>query len=247
MTHRLLPALGLAVAVCVIAGCGGSSGGGRAAGTSAPTSASTSVSTSVSTSPAPADPSTQLAAIARKAAGASYSASYAVTSSASGAPRRVEVAVTPTASRIVLAVGTGRVLYLSNPRGQYACRLPATGAPACYRLGATGQRLVGVLDPGIAHLFADYPRALASGAGGYDVAPAPPVTTAAGSSACYAVSGGPSPAAGSVSAGTYCWSRAGVLTSATFASGQLRLTTVGPPPPASELTPPASPTPLPTP
>jgi hypothetical protein len=244
MTRRSFAIVAALVAGgCCVAGCGGSSDGGRAAGTSA----STSAPTSVSPSPSAADPSDQLAAIARKAAGASYSAGYAVTSSASDAPRRVDVAVTPRASRIVLTVGTERVLYLSNPRGQYACRLPATGTPACYRLGASGHPLAGVLDPGIAHLFADYPRALASGAGGYDVEPAPPVTTAAGSSACYAVSGGPSPGAGSVSAGTYCWSAAGVLTSATFASGRLRLTTLGPPPPASELTPPASPTPLPTP
>jgi hypothetical protein len=230
------------VLIGALAGCGGSSGG--SASTASPSPSSSTAVAPASTEPN--DAATRLAAAARAARHAAYSATYAVRSSAAGAPSRVDVAVTPTATRVVLRLGSKRVIYLTNPRAQYACELPAGAQATCYLLGGSGQRLPGALDPGIGHLFADYPRTLAARTRDYRVTSVPPVAGGIRSSSCFDVSGRSASAARAVTDGTYCWSPAGELTAAVFPSGRLTLTRLGAAPNASELTPPASPTPLPS-
>lgn len=227
----------------LLAGCSGSpSPAARATGAASETSVAT-----PSASPRP-DAAARLIAVARVAARASYGATYALRTDVTGAaPSVVVVGIARPAARVALSGHGATALFIINRRGRFACERDR-GRTACYRLADRGGRLPTYLDPGVEHVFLDYPHALAAWPGDYRVRGAPPTTAAPGVPAgdCFVVTARHRHPHGSVASGTYCYAPDGVLTAALFRSGRLVLTKVGGPPPVAAVTPPASATPLPT-
>ena len=228
----------VALTLFALAGCGGS--GTPRAGTS-----STPPASSPSPSPTPS-PSAELSALARKGAGASYSATYRLQSSSSGAAT-VQVYRSPTALRLDIVSGGSRAVLVENVHGRYSCRIGG-GERVCFRVADPGKALPPEFDPGLQRVFTTYLADLAANAEQYDVSPAA-ATDGSGvpSGQCFAVKAGSESATQDKAiTGSYCLSDQGVVTKVSFPSGTLTLQKTGAAPTSEQLHPPVSPTPLPS-
>jgi hypothetical protein len=190
----------------------------------------------------------QLAHLAKVGASARFTASYLLSAPGAAGPDRVTVYRSAAGIRVDITTAQGTSLAIVTPTGAYSCEI-AGGKTACYVAAGAGGTLPGYLDPGLEHVFGSYLVALSSpGSGGYRVSGAG--ATAASASRppgrCFRVSGGPGGAAG-VAAGLYCLAADGVPTLVRYPPGELELISLSSPPAATELVPPASPTPLPSP
>lgn len=220
-----------ALAAAALAGCAHTS-----SGPPLPT-----ISTASPTPSATPSAGTALAALARAGAAASYTATYRLLPSSSGAPAELRVAHTPTALRLdVITAGADAVL-IENVHGDYSCRLGA-GAPVCLEVAGPRGALPATFDPGLEGVFGSYLAALGGGQpSGVTAAGTTPASARVPAGRCFAV-----PAGGTPAAGTYCLSAAGIPVQVTFAAGgSLHATAVGPAPSNATLHPPVSPTPLP--
>lgn len=236
---RVLAVLPVVAAVGLLAvGCGS----GGSGGTPKPSASATAAD--------------ELAQLAAKTNRIDYTATYALTPK-SGAPATVVFAHRTGKFRLDVTTSGSTDSLLSGPTGDsvIACRVAAT-TKVCYSAQSGDPRISTILDAGVNSLLTTGAAQLAATASSYHVerAGTTPRETGVPAGTCFQVAGpsssaSPSPsAAGTVASGTYCFATDGVLTKAEFTSGTLVLTKLDHAEPAdSVFTPPATPTPLPSP
>lgn len=203
---------------------------------------------SVAPSPSTAPPTEQLAALAAKARGLTYTGVYSLTGKLSGStPARVTVGIATRAYEISILRGGHRSLFISNPYGIYSCGLVGSRG-TCYQVGRAGAQPPQVFDPVLQHVFVDYPAALSKHISGYAVraAASTPHRGSVPAARCFAVRATASAPKPAVTDGTYCLSDKGLFVSITYASGKLQLVNTGPAPSSDSVKPPVPLTPLPT-
>lgn len=235
---RVLAVLPVVAAVALLAAGCGSGGSG---GTPSPSASATAAD--------------ELAQLAAKTNRIDYTATYALTPK-SGAPATVVFAHRTGKFRLDVTTSGTTDSLLSGQTGDsvIACRVDGA-TKVCYAAQSGDPRISTILDAGVNSLLTTGAAQLAATAGSYRVERAG--TTARGvgvpAGTCFRVeaptpSPSPSPAPGAVASGTYCFATDGALTKAEFASGTLVLTKLDRAEPAdSVFTPPAAPTPLPSP
>lgn len=202
---------------------------------------------------APSSPAAAAAALATRAhlgAGLSFTATYAV----SGTATTVRVWVTPAVYRVEVSQGANTAALYGSAVGTAACP-EQTGLPTvCYVVAGPGKAVPARFDAGIEHVFRRDLTALAAGARGFTVSeeqPAAAVTAVAPDARCFTVAPTPGLPAltegltGFVDPGTYCLSAAGLPVQLRFASGTLTLVSHGGAPQEVALRLPVPPQPLP--
>jgi hypothetical protein len=185
-----------------------------------------------------------LSRVAATAASLSYSATYTFFEAADRQSATVQVWRSPPSLRVdVVEHGTTATLIVGDD-ATYSCSMTGTRR-ACLRVAAAGQPLPAPFNVAPVNLFTVYVRQLAARTVDYDVvaATAPSPTTR-----CFAVTPKTTAAAPQVPKGTYCFSADGVLSAATYPSGNtitLQSQQAATPAPA-QFSPYAKPTPLPS-
>lgn len=223
--------------------------------------------TSDSTEPAPI-PATgetvsaaqqQLAALARKAAAASYDATYDFDAKVTGGKGAIRIVAMPPSYRVDVISGGNTAQFFDTTDGVVSCAVKRGQPTTCLLVATQGQPVPEVFDPGVQHLFTTGPAALSSNPEGYDVRSlpdAPPAGDVPGGK-CFHVErladlqtvspGTVTPAGEGFETGDYCFDEtSGVLVSAKVTSGTLTLAKLGPKPTAKDFEPPAKPVPLPS-
>jgi len=194
-----------------------------------------------------------LSRISATAAAATYSASYSFFEATDNQTATVQVWRNPPSLRVdVTAHGTTATLIVGDA-ATYSCSMTSAHR-ACLLVAKAGEPLPAPFNVAPANLFSVYVRQLATRTGDYVVsASAPPSPTTAaplttGDVSCFAVTPKAQAAQPQVPAGTYCFFRDGVLASVRYPSGntvslQSRQAAT---PPATQFSPYAKPTPLPS-
>jgi hypothetical protein len=185
------------------------------------------------------DPAAQLSDFrSRAAAGteASYTATYALTQGDARGNATVTVAHTPTDLRLDIATKSGVTTSITTPSGTVACQSEAKAAATCLQVATAGKEPPASLNPGLRGVFTTTLDKLGQGFGTVEILGAP-----ANSSAdvlCGRVTGN------DVTNGLYCLLPTGVIDSANFPSGSLKLNEQGSAPTPATFEPPATPQPL---
>ena len=191
----------------------------------------------------------QLSDLAAGAATASYSASYEFREASTNATATVNVWRAPPALRVDIIVSGTTASLIVGSTATYSCS-STTKAKSCLTVATANQPLPAPFDVAPANLFTADVQQLATAIRDYDVTTAP-AASASGqvpAATCWKVT----PAAGvtdaKVPAGTYCFAASGLLTAATYPSGNtIRLVSAQTTTPApTQFSPYAKPTPLPT-
>lgn len=202
-------------------------------------------------------PADVLSHVAANAAAATYTATYSFRQASSGAMATVQVWRSQPSLRVdVIANGTTATLIVGSD-ATYACSMTGTRR-SCLLVAAAGQPLPAPFSVAPANLFTVDVRQLAIRTIDYDVKVASTLTPTPASSTqpfpftaapqCFAVTPRPTAAAPQVPQGTYCFAPDGILTAASYPSGNtIALTSAQVTTPApGEFTPYAKPTPLPS-
>lgn len=195
-------------------------------------------------------PADALAGLAGKGAAATYSATYSFHQASPDTTASVQVWRAEPSLRVDVVSGGTTATLLITTTGSYSCSI--TGAKrSCLLVAAAGQPVPKPFDVAPVNLFTADLRALATDTAAYDVRAAAPLPAqdAVPASQCFEVqpraTGTPATA---VPAGRYCFIAAGLLSAATYPSGNtVRMTgyqTATPAP--DQFTPYAKPTPLPS-
>lgn len=224
-----------------LAGCSGSS--------SAPTPTTTSPSTTPTTAPsATPSPAQALQQLARAAASASYRATYAAHQRHPAGNAVWKVWRTPALLRVDVITRHVTSTLIVTPRASFSCRA-ARHRKTCFRVAGAGKPVTDPLQLLAQKLFSTDLAYLAGHASAFTVTAAPALSgsPAVPASACFAVRPKAGTARPRVERATYCFTPTGVLTRATYPSGNylrlLHLSTGRPP--RAAFVPYASPTPLP--
>jgi hypothetical protein len=229
----------LAMTVLAAAGCD-SGGGPKPSGT--PTTAP------ATTTPPPPTPTEALRTLAQAGTKVAYRATY--TARQKGRPHKAKWIVwhTPTRLRVDVVTGNKYATLITTPAAAYACG-KAHRDRTCFRVAKGDEAIPPVLRLDAQELFSKGLAALAQRAGAYRISTAPvdEAPTERSGLSCFRVRPGPDAPKRGVSAGTYCFVRAGVLASVTYPSGNtVELDTVAMRTPERKAFKPyASPTPLP--
>lgn len=215
-------------------------------------SATVDVAPNPTNDPAQAKP---LAALAAKAAAASYDATYDFNTQSTKGLLRIFAA--PPNYRVDVAVGPQTAQFYRIHLGTVSCGLRPDKPASCALVAAPGAPVPAVFDPGVQRLFADGLDALAKDPAGYAIAGLTDSSAAPGVPAgkCFhverladlkAVSPGVVPAPGKgFESGDYCFDPAsGVLTAVRVATGTLTLTKAPTKPTDADFIPPAVAQPL---
>lgn len=215
-----------------LAACGGSSSGG---GTKHPSRS----------------PAETLAQLATAGIGTAYAATYDFHDAAKNQTATVKVWSNQPALRVDVIVGTTTASLIVGSSATYSCAITAKGK-SCLTVATAGQPLPAPFTAAPTTLFTADLQQLSTAISDYTVTSAPG-TAASGSvpsATCFDVTprASASPAATQVPQGTYCLSTGGLLTAATYPSGNtIRMTDVQTATPdAAQFSPYASPTPLPS-
>lgn len=201
-------------------------------------------------------PADALAGLAGKGAAATYSATYSFHQASPDSTASVQVWRADPSLRVDVVSGRTTATLLITTTGSYSCSI--TGAKrSCLLVAAAGQPVPKPFDVAPVNLFTADLRALATDTAAYDVRAAPPsrVGETGPAARCFDVKPRvdvKSPTSGAqaapVPSGRYCFIAAGLLSAATYPSGNtVRMTgyqTATPAP--DQFTPYAKPTPLPS-
>jgi len=195
-------------------------------------------------------PADALAGLAAKGAAASYSATYSFHQVSPDTTAAVNIWRAEPSLRVDVVAGGTTATLLLTATGSYSCSI--TGAKrSCLLVAAAGAPLPKPFDVAPANLFTANLRSLATDTAAYDVRGAAPLPAqgAVPAGQCFDVqpraTGSPTT---TVPAGRYCFISAGLLSAATYPSGNtVRMTGLDvAAPAASQFTPYAKPTPLPS-
>ncbi len=196
---------------------------------------------------AEAQPAAALAALAGRAAQASYTARYTLDrKTAKTPPARFTVYRTGRSLRVDVISNGATATLITTPKGSYSCRA-AGGQKTCFLIAGAGKPIPRLFDAGLQQVFTGYLQRLAQHAADYSVTDAG--TTAATSrlpaARCFDVSATTTTPKPAVADGRYCLASTGIVTSVTYPTGTVRLTAITAPPTSRILAPYASATPLP--
>lgn len=191
----------------------------------------------------------QLSDLAARAATASYAASYEFREASSNATATVNVWRAPPALRVDVIVGGTTASLIVGSTATYSCS-STSKAKSCLTVATANQPLPAPFDVAPANLFTVDVQQLATSIRDYDVTTAPAASPSGQvpAATCWKVTPAAGVADAKVPAGTYCFSAAGLLTAATYPSGNtIRLVSAQTATPApTQFSPYAKPTPLPT-
>jgi hypothetical protein len=237
------PLLAAVLLTAPLAGCSGSD---KASPPPATTSASQTAPPSESPSPT-AMPADALAALARRASEASYTARYTLDRTTTKTPpARFTVYRTGRSLRVDVISGSATATLITTPKGSYSCRA-ARGEKTCFLIAGAGKPIPKLFDAGLQQVFTGYLQRLAQHAGDYSVTDAgtTAATTRLPAARCFDVTATSTTPKPTVANGRYCLAATGIVTSVTYPTGTLRLTAITAPPTPRILAPYANPTPLP--
>jgi hypothetical protein len=208
----------------------------------------------VTTGPGPA--ALALQQRAEQAGRLSFTGTYSVADRA-GTHANVRVYVSPSAYRVDIVEADDTASLFGGPQQRSVACTTGTGATrgtACYVVAAAGAAVPAAFDAGVQRVFSrDLPTLATTTAGFGVIEQRPPaaVTALSPTSRCFVVSHVGSaqpvlqPLVAQVDDGTYCLASGGLPEQLVFASGTLTLTAHGPAPTRAQLSPPATPQPLP--
>lgn len=184
------------------------------------------------------DPADQLSDFrARAAAGAdaSYTATYALTQGGNAGKADVAVSHTPDSLRLDISTPAGVATSITTPSGTVACQATGKAAPTCLQAAGPGEDPPAAFNPGLRDVFTSALSDLGDGFGTVEVLGTPTDTDA--DALCGRVTGNDVPQ------GLYCLLPDGVVASANFTSGALKLTSQGAAPANATFAPLATPRP----
>jgi hypothetical protein len=194
-----------------------------------------------------------LAALATRAAGAAYDATYRLTTTLSSKPGTIRVITLPP-GRIRVDVTTQGVVASSymTSIGAVSCKTQKGKKPTCLLVARPGEKVPSAFDPGVQRLFSDAAAELGRDPGTFDVSalPARPKSGKLPAATCFHVqrkttAALPAQDPSGFETGDYCFSAGGVPTSLKVNYGTLSLAALGARPTAKLFVPPVKPMQLP--